>query len=878
MTTFQKIKKRDGKIVKFQIEKIANAIYKATEAVGDSNSDLAEKLAKKVLEKLGEKISANTIPKVEEVQDIVEQVLIEEGRAKVAKSYILYRRKRTEIRANKQKILDKDEIDEVDKKFDLNALRILRSRYLRKGPSGNVIESPKELFQRVAVHVSLASLLYDQKVFQRKGAPRHPTTDFRPEQWEGKIKIGDFVLNRFHLITLKRVYDRFNLRGQAKISWSEFFNLLKKGFFSNYQKEIQDYYDLMVRRVFLPNTPALVNFGNHLGMGSACFTLGIDDSIESIMSTLEKAAIIFKAGGGVGYNFSKLRPEGDFIKTTGGLSSGPLSFMSLFDKMTDVVKQGGIRRGASIGILDSDHPDIEKFILAKAGNKALRNFNLSVFIKENFWEYYKKKKPYPLINPRNGEVVKRIDPQALLDLIVYQAWESGEPGVIFDEQINKYNPFFKTLGPIKSTNPCGEVPLYANGSCNLGSINVWAFAHSEPTNGKQRSIKFDWEDFARTTRLATKFLDNVIEVNSYPLRVIEERALNFRKIGLGVMGLGDLLYSLEIPYNSQRGLDFMEKVVEFLNYHSKVTSIMLAKERGPFPSYKQSFYQEGKLPFRGFEDKSSWHFDWLEISKAVKKYGIRNAHTTVVAPTGSISMIAGASSGIEPVFSLIFEKKVTVGSFYYVDPVFEAVMKKEGLFDDDLIHDVAQARGSIKDLSYIAPRWKKVFVTAMDMKAKDHVKALATLQKWVDGSISKTINFPQEATVFQMKEAYLLAHQLGCKDITAFRDKSMKGVLDAGKRKEKKIDQKIKPKGTELVNLEDVKAKGPSIYHKAGVNEDEGFIGQDFKNNSAYKTSLESSQGGESQLEFCPECGTRLINIEGCKKCPSCGWSACTTS
>ena len=846
-----KIRKRDGRIVSFNPEKITKAIYGALEEVGQPDYSLAQELSRKVVERLKKKLLPKEIPTVEGVQDTVEQVLMNSGLARVAKAYILYRQKRTEIRRQKQQILNKMEIDEVDKAFDLNALRVLRSRYLRRDSNGNVIESPKQLFTRVAVHVALPSIFYDPLIFKKRNAPLHPKEDFDPKKYVNKLKIGKFVLNEFHLEALKRVYDHFNENRQIKVSWSQFLNFLKEGKFDKYEEEIKEYYRVMVERKFIPNTPALANFGNFLGMGSACFVLDIEDSLDSIMSTLKKAALIFKAGGGVGYNFSKLRPAGDFVRTTSGIASGPVSFMTLFDKMTEVIKQGGIRRGANMGILEINHPDIEKFITAKKGNLALHNFNISVFIHPEFWDYYKKNKPYPLVNPHTGEVVKKVDPRNLFNLIVYQAWESAEPGVIFGDWVNKYNPFLKTLGPIKATNPCGEVTLYPYESCNLGSINVWAFVKSKPT-GKKKEVEFDWDDLKKTIQIATRFLDNVIDVNKFPLKEIAEMSRNTRKIGLGVMGLGDLLYELGIPYNSKKGLEFMERLMEFINYHSKLVSVELARKRGKFPYYNKSFYPEGKLPFRGAEDKSSWHMDWDGLKKKIKKYGLRNGFTTVIAPTGSISMIAGCSSGIEPVFSLIFEKKVAVGTFYYVDPVFERVLRREGLFDEDLIKDVSEREGSIQDLHYIPTRLKKIFVIALDIKAEDHIKALAAFQKWVDSSISKTINFPATATVEDMKKAYLLAHELGCKDLTVFRNKSIKGVLRAGATKKKK-------EKTKLISLSDVKAKGgPSIYHEAGV------------------TNIDQLREGPTlSLDLCPNCGAPLIREEGCMRCPNCGTTFC---
>ena len=306
----------------------------------------------------------------------------------------------------------------------------------------------------------------------------------------------------------------------------------------------------------------------------------------------------------------------------------------------------------------------------------------------------------------------------------------------------------KHLGPIDATNPCSEVLLYPNESCNLGSINVWAYLRK---NGDKKP-HFDWQKLEVDVKLAARFLDNVVDVNKYPMKEIEEMTLNTRKIGLGVMGVGDLLYELEIPYNSNNGLKFMEKLMEFVGYHSKVASVELAQERGKMPFFDKSFYKEGKLPFSGFKDKKSWHFDWSALAKKIKRCGIRNGFSTVIAPTGSISMIAGCSSGIEPIFSLVFEKNVTIGSFYYIDPVFEEKMRKEGLMDEDLIKDAAALGGSVKNIAYIPEYVKKVFVTAMDIAPVDHVKVLSVFQKWVDSSISKTNNFPSDATVDDIKK------------------------------------------------------------------------------------------------------------------------------
>ena len=840
------IRKRDGRVVPFDQEKITNAIYKAIAATGGRDPTLAESLSKRVVEILDEKYGAEMIPAVEDVQDVVERALVENGQARVAKAYIIYRQKRAEIRSEKQKVLEKDSIDEVDKAFDLNALRVLKARYLKKDETGKLIETPKQLFTRIAVHAALPDLLYDSEVYDitKKQQPR-PEEDFNPEQFHQKVAIGKYPLNRYHLQALKRMFDRFNRNGESKVSWSAFFEMLKSGRFDKFEKSINQFYELMVTRKFMPNTPAIANFGNVLGMGSACFVLGIDDSIESIMETLKQTAVVFKAGGGMGYNFSRLRPEGDYVSSTSGVASGPISFMMLFDTMTDVIKQGGIRRGANMGILNSNHPDIEKFITAKKGNKALRNFNISVLIMSEFWESYRTNKPYPLVNPRTGQVVREVNARLLFDMIVYQAWESAEPGVIFYDHVNEYNPFFKSLGPIVTTNPCGEVLLYPNESCNLGSINVWAFVKRDES-GK---VTYDWDGLREAVNVGSRFLDNVIDVNNFPLKAIEDMTLATRKIGLGVMGLADLLLELRKPYNSDEGRKIMEELMEFINYHSKLASIDLARARGPVPYFNRSFYPEGKLPFSAFKERKSWHFEWDKLADAVKKYGVRNGYTTVIAPTGSISMIAGCSSGIEPVYSLVFEKHVKVGSFYYIDPVFERVMTEEGLFGDDLLADVNDHGGSIQRITYIPEDLKRVYVTALDIRPEDHIRALAAFQRWTDSSISKTNNFPANATVEDMRESYLLAHKLGCKDVTVFRDTSIKGqVLVAPRKKNETVQTELKPENEHAVSQ-------PKILAIPLVG---------------------GSQSASEQIKICPQCTSQVVYQEGCYICPECGWGACS--
>jgi len=821
------IKKRDGTEVAFDKLKIVEAIWRAQRAVGERDRKGAEQIADEVTQRLEER---GGIPSVEDVQDLVERVLIEKEKVKVSKAYILYRQKRTEIREEKKKVLNKGVIDEVDKTFDLNSLRVLVSRYLKKDEKGHVIETLKELFTRVAIHVGLPDVLYDPKVFKKDGGNEpFPTEQYEITKIVG-FYIGKYQLNGFHLKALKQLYDRMNASGCMKVSWSRLLGMLEGREFDHIADSIDKYYYLMVSRKFLPNTPALANFGSYLGMGSACFVLDIDDSLDSIMETLKNAAIIFKAGGGVGYNFSKLRPEGDFVKTTSGVASGPVSFMKLFDTMTDVIKQGGIRRGANMGILNINHPDIEKFIKAKEGNSALKNFNISILVYPEFWDAYEKNEPYPLVNPRNGQVTKYINPRQLFDMIVYQAWESAEPGLIFYDTVNKHNPTLNALGPIVTTNPCGEVLLYPNESCNLGSINVWSYVQETGDT----PVKYNWDALKDDLEIAVRFLDNVIDINKYPIKDIETATLYTRKVGLGVMGLADLLYELRLGYNADDGRLFMEQLAEYINYYSKVASIKLAEERGPFPLFESSLYKKGELPFDGFYNKESWHFRWDELAARIQQKGLRNAYTVIIAPTGSISMIAGVSSGMEPVYSLVYEKNITIGSFYYVDPVFEKVLKDEGMYSNELLRDITNNGGSIRPIAYISDDMKRVFVTAMDIKPEDHVRAQAVFQKWVDSSISKTINMPAQATVNDVESVYKLAYKLGAKDITVFRDKSI-----------------------------------TSQVYITPTNREE---------DPAVVADSQPVASTDQAIFKCPVCNTDLVYKEGCATCPVCGWSVCATA
>jgi len=830
--SIKKVVKRDGSIVDFDNSKIQNAIFMALKDLGRTDRKFAERASQKVVELL-EKNFPDETPNVEQIQDIVEITLIKMGEAAVAKDYILYRNEREKLRNEKRAILNKQTLDEVDKEFDANALRVLASRYLKKDNKGNIIESPKELFTRCAVNDGIGDMLHDPLLYSREHSEHqhdHSIDEKKfPEYVEMKLSIGKYPLNIHHVMTLARAYRLLDSEGAMKKRFSEIIEMMFSGVLSSHEQEITEYYNLVVAKRFMPNTPALANFGNVHGMGSACFVLGIDDSMDSIMNTLKDAAMIFKSGGGCGYNFSKLRPAGDLVKSTSGVASGPISFMTLYDKMTEVVSQGGIRRGANMGILNVDHPDIELFIKAKEGNAMLKNFNISVLLTAEFWECYKDKKPFPLRNPRDGKAVAEVDPQRIFDTIAYEARNFAEPGLLFMDNLNRHNPLLKCMGPITTTNPCGEVLLYPNESCNLGSINIYDFARSTEQGEKY----IDWQALAETVRIATRFLDNINDINNFPFEKIREQTRKSRKIGLGIMGVGDFLYEMGVKYDSEEGLKLMEEVMEFINFHSKLESIELAKERGVFPLYSESFYPDGKMPFEGFYHPESWKQDWNKVSEEIKKYGLRNAFTTVIAPTGSISMIAGTSSGIEPIFSIVFEKRVVIGNFYYVNRVFEKHIKDLGLYSQQLVEEIANNFGSLKNIRNIPEKLKSVFVTAADIAPEMHVYAQAAFQRWTDSSISKTINMPPTATVDDVKNSYLLAHSLGCNGITVYRDGSLENqVLNAGKKKQ-----------------------------------------EDF----SVKHDQEPPSAGEDSPK-CPVCGTMLRTEEGCESCPGCGWSRCSVS
>ena len=747
----KKIKKRDGREVPFEKEKLAGAIWKAGKQTGEYDGKEAKRLAGIVVSII-DKANTPGVLGVEQVQDIVEQVLMAAGHYLTAKAYILYRAARSDERRIERIIGVRDDLD-----LSPNQLKVLSSRYLLKDDEGKVIETPSELFRRVAKNLA-------------------------------KVEKGE---------------DRKGVE--------------------------EDFYDVMSRLEFLPAGRTLNNAGTPQSQLANCFVLPVEDSMEGIFDAVKWMAMVHQRGGGTGFNFSKLRPRGDVVtKSSGGFATGPVSFMKVFDIATRQVMQGGKKRGANMGILNVDHPDVLDFISAKSERGEIENFNISVGVTDAFMKAVDLDKEWHLRNQRTGEIVQTLQARTMMSQLVSMAWRTGDPGLIFLDPINRNNPLLEKYGRIDATNPCGEQPLHSFDACNLGSINLARMVKSQIPNSQILKWEVDWERLRFVVRTGVRMLDDVIDACKYPLPQITETVRANRRIGLGVMGWADMLYQLRIPYDSEVGVALAKKVAKFIQDESWIMSADLASEKGEFPRWKESsFVKMGKK--------------------------VRNVAITTIAPTGSISMLSDASSGIEPVFALAYTKNVVEDNgLSYINKYFEKELSQALWADGDAEHKVrdrivreVSSTGTVSDVTGVPEEVKSVYRTAHDISPTWHIKMQAAWQTYTDNAVSKTINFPHTATIDDVNSAYMTAWKMGCKGITIYRD------------------------GSKDIQILSVGSNGGQ-YVAAGTQAGTQIIQSKIKTETLKERSRKLKH-----LEICPECEGKLVVEEGCAKCYGCGFSVC---
>lgn len=752
MVRITKARKRDGRVVNFDKDKITNAILKAANAVGGSDVVLADKLADNVIEILEKTMPPGAIPNIEDIQDIVEKVLVEGGHAKTVKAYILYRNERTKIREEQKRMLNGRT---TKLNLSLNALQVMAKRYLVRDRNDNVIESPEEMFRRVAD--ALAGVEYNYG------------------------KNDDDVEN-----------------------------------FSNH------FYEIMTSFEFMPAGRTLANAGAPTPIVPNCIVLHIDDSMDGIFQTLKEASMLQQAGSGLGFPFHLLRPAGTIAKKSRGVASGPVSFLRVYNHAFGVIKQQN-RHGANMGVMRVDHPDIMEFIHCKDVEGEIRNFNISVALTDDFMKSVHNNSPEPWmcewkgvkIKPRriykdsNGIVLdikeETLTAREIFMEIVASAWQTGEPGCIFIDRVNDTNPL-PGLGRIEACNPCGEQYLHDGDVCNLGSLNLEKFV---------KDGRIDFDRLRYVTRLAVRMLDNVVDITAAPAEKVNNMFRANRRIGLGIMGFADMLYLLKIGYSTEEGAKTAEKIMKCIQETGHQVSQELAEEKGVFPNWDKSIYAK----------------------KGIK---MRNTAITNIAPTGTTSMVLDVSSGVEPYFALAYNYQNILGGsaqLYYVNKHLKRELEKYGIYSDELMKKIIE-HGTLKGIEEIPEVIRNVFATSMDIAPEDHIRVQAAFQKYVDNSISKTCNFPEDATKEDVLKGYLLAWELGCKSCTVYRNNSRKvQVLNLNKDKqETPVEEEYEPQAQAIV---------------VDVHQ------------------------GSTHYTTCPECDASLENKEGCISCPSCGWGLC---
>ena len=746
-------------------------------------------------------------------------------------------------------------------KLSDNARVVLERRYLAKDDAGRLTETPEELLRRVADNIAEAEAVYEDGT--RTG---RTGSDARLRTSTGSARTGS------------QKASAGGTNPAAVAYWGERF------------------YALIASLRFLPNSPTLGNAGRPLQQLSACFVLPVEDSMASIFDAVKQTALIHQSGGGTGFAFSRLRPSGDVVQSTGGVASGPVSFMKVFDAATEAIKQGGTRRGANMAILDVHHPDIETFINVKSDMTTLTNFNISVAADEAFMRAVESDSEYELVNPRSGELVGRRRARAVFDQIVANAWRNGDPGLVFLDRINADNPT-PQLGAMEATNPCGEQPLLPYESCNLGSLNLARFVRQVVRKGSRASTssvrtgsaeagsvrtrsedspacEVDWDGLAEVIPTAVRFLDDVIDMNAYPVPQIDAQTKLTRKIGLGAMGYADMLFQLGIPYDSDEALELADRLMRFISEQADAASEALAAERGVFPSWEESVYGP-----KGRASRASTG----STRTASKPTRLRNSTRTTVAPTGTLSIIADCTGGIEPAFALAFTRSHYLDAqnpsrsvrLTEVNQHFAAACRAAGVYSDDLMEYLA-AGGNLHDRPEVPPELKRVFVTSHDIAPRWHVRMQAAFQRHTDNAVSKTINFPRAATIADVAEAYLLAYREGCKGITIYRDGSRIGQV---------LSHVAEGEGIAI-------AEENGSYEANGVREAREALSLSTPTGSSPRRRRGAAGGTRARNRYapprpplpfseidtthgCPDCGSGLVFSEGCLVCRSCGFTRC---